>query len=59
MVSPSISIRFLPTISTYFPRVTLEISPPMTYIPAASPASVEEAPKVLMAKPVMLMRSVK
>ena len=28
--SPRISIFFLPTISTYLPRVTLEISPPMT-----------------------------
>ena len=30
MVRPSMSILFLPTISTYLPRVTLEISPPMT-----------------------------
>ena len=42
--SEMISILFLPTSSTYFPRNSLENSPPMTYIPALSPASASEHP---------------
>ena len=54
--SAAVSILFLPTSSMYFPNRILDVIPPKTYSPAATPASNAEPPKVSWTKSCMLMR---